>query len=464
MKWQPNRGQLLLRFKPKRYTTIVMMLVIWTGVAGSLFAAIGQDIRNKDALLGRAITIADTLPASEVATLKGNNNDTIKPSYKNLKERLEKVRADNADLSFVFIMGMHDNTVFYYLDSEVPDSLGYSAPGTVYDAASAHLKAAFISTKPYVEGPTHDKYGRWMAAHAPITDSKTGRIVGVVGVEVKARTYYEQIIIFAIIPLLLAAIPLAGLMRDRRLESKEHEITQLKNQFVSIASHELRSPLAGMLWAIQSLLKSTTPDSPKTQVKLLHDMYRSTAASLSTVNEILDMSIFERGQAQKLQHEQVDLVTVVQEAIATLRLGAQEHTVHIKKVGTWPDEANTLGDVGALKRSYMNLLSNAIKYSHDDGAVEIGYRHANGEHIISVKDHGIGIPVAEQAKVLDGYYRATNATQKQAHGTGLGLWLARKLAEQHGGRLWLRSQVNHGTTIYMALPDRHASTTGLKQS
>jgi signal transduction histidine kinase len=257
----------------------------------------------------------------------------------------------------------------------------------------------------------------------------------------------------------LAAIPLAGLVRDRQLEAKDHEITGLKKQFVSIASHELRSPLNGMLWAIQSLLREDK-NMTKAQQEMLLDMYRSTESSMTTVNEILDLSIFERGQAQNLQNEQVDLGTIVKQIVSTLKLTASEKKIVIKLTGKWPEQIITMGDVSALKRSFMNLVSNAIKYGLYDSVVEIGYRQSGHEHIIAIRDHGIGIPAEEQSKVLDGYYRASNATRQQAHGTGLGLWLARLTVEQHKGRLWINSVENEGTTVYLALPVTDKEVTG----
>jgi signal transduction histidine kinase len=104
-----------------------------------------------------------------------------------------------------------------------------------------------------------------------------------VGIFKSAQAYYGEILLYALVPLLLAAIPLAGILRDIKIQSKEHEILQLKNQFVSIASHELRSPLTGMLWGIQILQRDEDKLSLK-QRGLLHDMYLSTESSLSTVN------------------------------------------------------------------------------------------------------------------------------------------------------------------------------------
>lgn len=437
--------------KPKRLTSLVMMLIIVTGVMGSLFAGITANVHNHDLLMARVRTAASALQPDDVKALKGNESDLRNPAYRRLKERLAQIRLDNQGVSFVYLMGKHGQNIFFYVDSEAEGSDSYSPPGQVYYEASPKLAAAFSNSDPFIEGPSRDRWGVWVSALAPILDPNTGNTIAVMGVDQSALSYYFQIFIYSLIPLCLAAIPLAGLLRDRKLENKEREIVALKNQFTSIASHELRSPLAGMLWAIQSLIKDNQ-NLTAIQKEMLDDMYHSTEASLVTVNEILDLSVFERGQAGKMQHETLDLISVVNEVRATLKLGAQEKKIKIGKVGNWPDHTYVIGDVGALKRALMNIISNAIKYSRPNTTIELGYRQADGKHIVSIRDSGIGIPKAEQAKVLEGYYRARNAVKVQAHGTGLGLWLTKMIIEQHGGALWLESQENQGTTIFVSLP------------
>jgi len=212
-----------------------------------------------------------------------------------------------------------------------------------------------------------------------------------------------------------------------------------------------------MLWAIQTMLKDNK-NLTSEQKELLNDMYHSTEASLVTVNEILDLSVFERGQAGKMQHETLDLVSVVDEVRATLKLGAQEKKIKLSKVGDWPDHTYVSGDVAALKRALMNIISNAIKYSRAETTIELSYHREGDKQVVAVRDWGIGIPKSEQAKVLEGYYRARNAVKIQAHGTGLGLWITKLIIEQHGGTLWLESHENKGTTIFVSLP-LHARTT-----
>ena len=106
----------------------------------------------------------------------------------------------------------------------------------------------------------------------------------------------------------------------------------------------------------------------------------------------------------------------------------------------------------------MNIVSNAIKYSPEKTNIKITYRVSDGEHVIGVSDQGIGIPAGEQDKVLEGYYRASNAATVQADGTGLGLWVSKRIVEENGGRLWLNSKVGHGTTVYIALPAAGATS------
>jgi signal transduction histidine kinase len=445
-------GAKRLLFKPKQFTTIVMMLIVWAGVTGALFAGISTDLRNREYLKGRAQTIANALSTTDIKNLRGNKDDLTSLSYNQLKDRLQQIRAGNRDLRSVYLLDQKNGKVRFLVDSEVPSSVGYSPPGMEYDEASPRLKSAFQASEPLIDGPSQDRWDTRISALTPVFDPSNHKVIAVVGVDTPALTYYAQIALYALVPLLLAAIPFAGLLRDMKLMNKEHEILQLKNQFVSIASHELRSPLAGMLWAIQSLTKSASSKLTMQQLSMLSDMYRSTESSLATVNEILDMSIFDRGESHKLQHEQLDMVQVIKQVAATLKLGAEEKQIDFVRQGDWPNHVYVSGDVAALKRALMNVVSNAIKYSRENTSIELSYRKADKEHHIGIRDHGIGIPAEEQAQVMQGYYRATNATAVQAHGTGLGLWVTQKIIEQHGGRLWLNSKIDDGTTIYIALP------------
>jgi signal transduction histidine kinase len=437
----------------RRLTSVIIILVIVCGLASALFAAITVDFRSRDYLQGRAQTIADALPAESISFLEGVPEDVDSFEYKQVKNLLERVKANNRDLSFVYLMENRKDDPIFLVDATKPTSEDFSPPGEVYTEGSEQLRSGFSSSKAFIEGPSRDQWGAWLSAFAPVVDPSNNHIIAWVGIDTPAWSYYSQILIYALVPLCLAAIPLAGLLRDRKIANKEWEISQLKQQFVSIASHELRSPLSGMVWATQSLLKSGGKNLTDKQPKLLQDMFQSAQASTATVNEILDLSVFERRKLQHSQDEVVELVSIVSEVQKTLSLGAQERRLTLA-VEDFPESAHTIGDLGALKRALMNVVSNAVKYSFEDTTIFIRYKHEKDEHIISVQDHGMGIPKDEQDKVLMGYHRAKNATKSQIRGTGLGLWTSRLIIEDHDGRMWLDSEEGKGTTIHVALPDQ----------
>jgi signal transduction histidine kinase len=440
--------------KPRRYLTSAALVVVVVGIAGALLATVDAMERSQNLMMARAITAAAALPSSEVRTLQAAKNDPENKTYQSIKRRLARIRQENPGMQHVYLLGRGaDGGVFYYVDSEYTSSRKYSHPGTQYQYATPQLQAAFSEDRPFIDAPALNAFGSQASAYAPVFDEATGEIVALLGLDVRAYDYYQQIAVNALIPLLLAAIPLTVLLRNRRLEAKEHEVLQLKTQFVSVASHELRSPLTGALWGAQSLLKDDSNLNDK-QKDTLTAIYNSTATSLASVNEILDFSIFDRGKANKLQRVDVNLVTILNEVQKTLELSAEESGVKVQLTGKWPEHVMTTGDVGALKRAFSNILSNAIKYSHQGSTVDLSHKHDASRHVIAVRDHGIGIPEEEQARVMEGYYRASNASLKLTHGTGMGLWVTRMLLEQHHGKLWLESKVGHGTTVFVMLPDK----------
>lgn len=444
--------------KRKRYTSSAIVLVLAVGFTGSVLAGVNAALLYRDKLMSQAQTAATALSVEDVTALDGSDEDLESDSYENLKERMIRIRQDNPETRFVYLLGQENNNeVLFLVDSEAAGSPDYSPPGQAYPEASSRLKAAFSDDTPFVEGPMQDSYGSWVSGLAPIAND-SGKTIALLGIDVPSSNYYMQIALYAIIPLLLTAIPVSVLYRNRKLEEKEREISDLKTQFVTVASHDLRSPLNGVLWGVQSLIApGANPNITEDQHKILTAVYNSTASSLATVNEILDFSIFDRDKADKLQRVAIDLVDVLNDTQKVLALAAQEGNVTISKSGEWPESLTSTGDPGALKRAFGNVLSNAIKYSPKSTTIDLLYERQGDKHIISVRDHGIGIPEKEQAKVLEGYYRAGNATKVKAAGTGMGLWVTKKIIEQHHGSLELKSKENEGTTMIIALPVKGSS-------
>lgn len=448
----PRSRLRMLATKTQNYEIIVILILVLIGVIGSVFAGIRVNNQARDSLLKRARTVAYSLPADEIYQLKGDSSDSSAVAYTSLKKKLANIRKANADVRFVYLTGKNNGQVFFYVDSEPSDSKDFSPPGEVYSEASPAFRDSFENGAPFVEGPYKDRWGNWLSALAPILD-ENGKVIAVVGIDSAASTHYWQITLYALIPLLMVLLPVALLLYERRIRHRERYIEAMKKSFVSIASHELRSPLNGMLWAIQNMLKKPK-NLDSSQQETLRDMYASTESSLTTINEILDLSIFERGQGKKLQKLPLNLVTLANDVRTSLKLAAQEKNIAVHLTKAWPTKAMTIGDPGALKRALVNIVSNAIKYSPDTSQITIDYQNEANKHIISIADAGIGIAKEDIEKVLGGYYRAPNAAKVQSYGTGLGLWITRLIIEQHGGKLWIESQINIGTTVFISLPDQ----------
>lgn len=430
---------------------LLIILIIAAGIIGAVLTGTTVNRRNKTFLLSRVDTIVSSLPAEDVAKLQGDESDLASENYIKIKAKLALIRKNNTDIRFVYLTSIKDSQIFFLADSEDPASKDYSPPGQTYPEASPEFVNSFSEGDHFVEGPYRDRWGNWMSAIAPIRDPNTGQIIAMAGVDSSASTNFYQVFVYSLIPLLLAIIPLILLVRQIRIRKAEEEIQMLKRRFISIASHELRSPLTGMLWGTQSLLGRSNEFSPQSK-ELLSDMSISARSVMSTINEILDLSIFEEGNPNKLQHSRVDLVAVAREVQKEFKLASKVKDIVIKRDNSWPEHAFVMGDVGAIRRGLMNIISNAIKYSPETTQVTLGYQKNGDMHTMSVQDTGIGIPASEIEKVTEGYYRASNATSILAHGTGIGLWVTKLMLEQHQGHLVIESQEDIGTTVYLSIP------------
>ncbi len=435
---------------PKRNDSILLIIIVIAGLGGAIFAGTSVYSRNRNFLLARANTLAASLPEKDIAGLSGSKEDLGSDKYEQLKSKLTKVQQVNDDVRFAYLTTLKNGQVTFLVDSEPKDSSDYSPPGQTYEEASEKFKNSFKSGGSFVEGPYQDRWGNWLSALAPIKDARTGKVIAVAGIDSSSTSNFIQVGLYSLLPLVLASVPLVILLRARKIKQAEAEIALLKTRFVSVASHELRSPLNGLLWAIQSMLKKP---ANKEQEETLTDMYVSAELSLATVNEILDMSIFERGKGKNMHHDPVDLVSLINEVKKSLKLAAKEKKISINSTRNWPETARVVGDSGSLKRAVMNIVSNAIKYSSEGSQITIDYRHEKGQHVLSIKDSGIGIPKDEIGRVMEGYYRARNTAKVDANGTGLGLWVTRLIIQEHKGKIWIESAENVGTTVHISLPE-----------
>lgn len=232
------------------------------------------------------------------------------------------------------------------------------------------------------------------------------------------------------------------------------EAEALKDEFVGIAAHELRTPLASLKGYADMLQLQTKRGhgSPlaEWQQEALEEIEQATARLVTLTEDLLDVTRLQAGRLQ-LHCTPTDVVGLVQRIVTLLQQGTTRHRLEVRG----PQTALVADiDPERIGQVLTNLIGNAIKYSPDGGEVIISvWEETSTQAVgISVQDHGIGIPKHQHAQIFGRFMRADNATAWGISGTGLGLYLCRELVERHEGRLWFESEEGAGSTFSLTLP------------
>jgi len=232
------------------------------------------------------------------------------------------------------------------------------------------------------------------------------------------------------------------------------EAEYLKDEFVGIAAHELRTPIAVLKGFAQTLLVQTRRGKgaalAEWQLEALEEIDQATRRLVELIEDLLDVTRLQAGRLT-LHQEPTDLVALVQRVVTRLHMTAERHLLSID---TTRAHLVLHLDSQRIEQVLSNLIGNAIKYSPDEGSIEIMLREEGEAQrvVLSVRDRGIGIPTQQQASIFGRFMRADNARAYGIGGTGLGLYLSRELVELHGGRIWFESTEGQGSTFFLALP------------
>ena len=227
--------------------------------------------------------------------------------------------------------------------------------------------------------------------------------------------------------------------------TKEFEIDRLKTELVSTVSHELRTPLSSVLGFTELLLSKEMDE--KKQTRYLETIHKEALRLTNLINDFLDLQRMEAGQ-QFYQMTAVPLTELAIETIESFQLN-NEHFIHIRNELT-TDEV--YADYDRIVQVMTNLLSNSIKFSPNGGDIDILLKNNDQQAFVSITDHGMGIPAEQVDKLFEKFQRLDNSYSRNIGGTGLGLAICREIIEQHGGRIWIESKENIGTTVSFSLP------------
>ena len=231
--------------------------------------------------------------------------------------------------------------------------------------------------------------------------------------------------------------------------SARKELEQRKDDFISMASHELRNPLTALKLQTTLLHRQLVKQGTLDQAPALASMEAQIKKVIRLVEELLDVSKIQAGKVEYVW-ETVDLDALLRKIAETMQQTHPSHRILVHGAL----QTSLIGDPDRLGQVFINLISNAIKYSPDAETVEMDLSTSEDTVTVSVRDHGLGIPRELRDKVFERFYRAADPKRRAIPGLGMGLYIVTEIVERHGGTITVDSEVGKGSTFTVTLPTR----------
>jgi signal transduction histidine kinase len=254
----------------------------------------------------------------------------------------------------------------------------------------------------------------------------------------------------ALIGAMLLIVLLGGVFLIRWI-NREIELADLKSHLVSSVSHELKTPIALIRLYAETLEMGRVKD-PERMREFLQVITRETQRLTHLINNVLDMSQIDAGR-KTYRFVPGDLAELVRQTLEAYRYQLDQQGFQLRKELD-PGPLTVDLDEEAMTQAFINLLDNAVKYSNgaEQRAIEVTLRRQGNRALLGVRDHGIGIPVGEEERIFDLFYRVNDTRVQGVKGSGLGLTLVRHIVVAHGGRVQARSRPGEGSTFVVDLP------------
>ncbi|HET8991797.1 MAG TPA: ATP-binding protein [Candidatus Saccharimonadales bacterium] len=233
--------------------------------------------------------------------------------------------------------------------------------------------------------------------------------------------------------------------------SVELEIDRMKSEFISLASHQLRTPLSAIKTYTHMLSDGYMGELNDLQKSSLETIINASNRMNELISTLLNITRIESGTIS-VNLKPLNIEELIKEILPELNIMADGKAIHFKvhiaKTGSTDIKTDSL----IVKEVITNLISNAIKYTPDNGQVSLNVKPRTNDILIEVKDTGWGIPEAARDKVFTKFFRGSNIIKKETSGTGLGLYLVKGLLDALGGKIWFKSTEKQGTIFYISLP------------
>lgn len=244
--------------------------------------------------------------------------------------------------------------------------------------------------------------------------------------------------------------------------TEEKNIDKAKTEFVSLASHQLRTPLSAINWYAEMLIAGDAGSINEEQKKYLEEIYKGNQRMVDLVNALLNVSRIDLGTFQ-IEPEPTDVAKLLQDVIGEQKFALDARRITLSS-NVQSDMPQLNADTKLFRMVFQNLLSNACKYTPVGGSVRMELKTKKkgdsyesltlneDSFCFSIMDSGYGIPAAQKNKIFSKLFRADNVRSMDTDGTGLGLYIVKSIIEHSGGKIWFTSEENKGTTFFFILP------------
>ncbi len=232
--------------------------------------------------------------------------------------------------------------------------------------------------------------------------------------------------------------------------TQRKEVDRAKTEFVSLASHQLRTPLSAIRWYSEMLLSKYVGDLNEKQRQYVKEIYQGNLRMVDLVNALLNASRIDLGTFA-IEPEPVSLVEICESVLGELAPQITEKNQSVERLFT-NAPASYNADPKLIRIVFQNFLSNSVKYTQAAGHILVEISVRENSLYIRVSDNGYGIPKNQHGKIFEKLFRADNVRQKDTEGTGLGMYIVKAIVEASGGKIWFDSEENQGSTFHVLLP------------
>ncbi len=262
--------------------------------------------------------------------------------------------------------------------------------------------------------------------------------------------YVEDPYIVALLVLFIAAILFIIAVIITRSFERLAEANRMKSEFVSVVSHQLRSPLSNLKWTIELLMSGRINKVTEKQLEYFKILKENSERMGELVSNLLTVSKIEQGRLP-LRKEKIFLKDFIEKLIKEIEIFAKSSNVEIE-LKAEKNLPQILADPSQLKLVIENLLDNAVRYIKKKGKAELKLRKKDKYIYFEIKDNGVGIPQNDQKYIFQKFFRSGNIMKQQTEGSGLGLYITKSIIEKSGGKIGFESQENKGSTFWFTLP------------